>query len=69
MGDSSWPRDEYEAYLGGTLRRLEKGASVTEIADFLGVLVKQNMGLKPDREEAERFARRLDAWFGDEGVG
>ena len=63
MGEASHPGDEYEAYVGPTMRRLEDGASVEEIADFLESVVSERMGLDPDREEAERFARRLDAWF------
>ena len=69
MDDPSWPRDEYEAYLGPTLRRLEAGASVKEIADYLESVVSESMGLNPDRAEAERFARRLAAWFRDGGEG
>ena len=63
MDDPSCPRDEYDSYVGPTLRRLVDGASVEQIADFLEALVNENMEFKPDREETERFARRLDAWF------
>jgi len=31
MGMADWPRDEYESYLGQTLRLLESRASVDEL--------------------------------------
>lgn len=63
MGDPSWPRDEYESCVGGTLRRLREGASVGEIADYLDAVVNETMKLNLPRRETERFARRLVAWF------
>ena len=38
-----------------------------EIAAFLEATVRERMGLKLGGEEAERFARRLDAWFRSSG--
>ena len=69
MDDPSAPRDEYDAYVGPTLRLLEAGAGVEEIADYLESVVGERMGLKPDRAEAERFARLMEAWFRGGGEG
>ena len=69
MDDPSCPRDEYDSYVGPTLRRLVDGASIEEIADYLESAVSERMGLTLDREEAERFACRLEAWFREEGEG
>jgi hypothetical protein len=35
MGMEDWPRDEYDSYLGPTLRLLEQDASLEEIQKYL----------------------------------
>lgn len=54
MDDPSCPRDEYEACIGPTLRRLQDGASIEEIADYLESVVSESMGLDLGREQTER---------------
>lgn len=63
MDDPEWPRDEYEAYCGRTLRLLEQDADTEELVRHLEWAVCDRMGLTLDRAEAERFAGRLRSWF------
>jgi len=60
------PQDEYDACLAPTWRCLERGAGIAELAAFLQSLVRNRIGVEPDPDATERFARRLDAWFRSE---
>lgn len=62
MDDPEAPRDEYDAYVGQTLRRLTEGASAAEIAEHLEEL-SARMGLPFDRLRAEQHAARMVEWF------
>jgi hypothetical protein len=66
MGLKDWPRDEYDAYLGPTLRLLEAGASLEKIASYLAEVELGRMGLS-DTHEAQKarlaFAGRLLEWY------
>ncbi len=66
MGMSDWPRDEYDNYLGPTLRLLEQSASIQDIQSYLSQVTLEHMGLtdSPQREVNRRtFAKRLKDWF------
>jgi len=59
------PSDEYDAYVGHTLKLLEDGEAASEIADFLSFVAVDQMEL--DEEEfaelqPEEFSARLQAW-------
>lgn len=66
MDDPGWPRDEYDAYLGPTLRMLERGAGRGELADYLSHAVGEYMGLGERGvryAQPMRFAEKLLMWF------
>jgi hypothetical protein len=66
MGLPTWPRDEYDAYLGPTLRLLESGAPLEEITLYLAEVEVGRMGLgdTPQAQDARRaFAMRLRKWY------
>ena len=61
-----WPRDEYDAYLGSTLRLLEEGASRQEIADYLEQVTIGHMGLSETagaKLDRLNFAAELREWY------
>jgi hypothetical protein len=62
MDDPDWPRDEYESYVGQTLRRLEKGATPSDIVAYLAES-SAGMGLEFDRASAEEHAARFVDWY------
>jgi hypothetical protein len=66
MGLPDWRRDEYDAYLGPTLRLLEAGASIEKLASYLAEVELERMGLS-DTPEAQKarlaFAARLQEWY------
>jgi hypothetical protein len=66
MSMSDWPRDEYEAYLGPTLRFLEARAPIEDLQKYLAEVTLEHMGLSetPQFEMARRqFAKRLREWY------
>lgn len=72
MGMDDWPRDEYESYLGQTLRLLEQGASLEEIQKYLAFVTLEHMGLNetPEFELSRRnFAKRLRDWYVEKWPG
>ncbi len=69
VGDPNWPRDEYEAYCGPTMRLLERDATVSEIVQYLEWVVCDHMELNLDHQAAETFALRLQQWFRERWTG
>ena len=66
MDDPDWPRDEYDSYLGPTLRRLEEGASIQKIAEYLGYIVGEHMGMGDSGVSYSKpllFAEKLREWY------
>jgi hypothetical protein len=59
-----WPRDEYESYVGPTLRLLERGASTDEIVRFLDETASGHIGLT-EHPDPRPFAVQLQTWFAD----
>ena len=62
MDDADWPGDEYEAYVGRTLRLLEQGASVEGIVIYLEE-VSGHMGLEFDRRRALQHSAEFVRWY------
>ena len=62
MGSPNSPLDEYEAYVGSTLRLLEQGATPEDIAEFLEQ-ASEHMGLQFDRQNALEHAARFVRWY------
>lgn len=50
----SGPDDEYDGYLGPSLRLLERGATVEEIASYLAKVTLDHMGLSDSRSLPRR---------------
>jgi hypothetical protein len=66
MGLKDWPRDEYDAYLGPTLRLLEGGASLDEMVSYLAEVELGRMGLSETADAQKSrvaFAGRLLDWY------
>ena len=60
------PQDEYDSYLGPTLRLLEQSAPTDEIEKYLGYIVGEYMGLGDEGLaycRPQEFARKLQVWF------
>jgi hypothetical protein len=63
---SGGPSDEYENYLGPSLRLLESSDSDQELQDYLEYVVGEYMGLGVNGVEYVRgsgFAKTLRSWF------
>jgi hypothetical protein len=54
--------DEYNGYLGRTMRLLEQGAPSEEIVKYLRWITDEHMGLSMASGHVE-FAAQLQAWF------
>lgn len=66
MSDPDWPRDEYDDHLQPTLRLLESGAKVSEIAMYLNGVVGDGLALGETGVLSARpvqFAAKLRDWF------
>ena len=59
---SSEITDEYNGYLGRTMRLLERDASLQEIVDYLKWVTNEQMGLGMSSGH-EQFAEQLCKWF------
>jgi hypothetical protein len=62
MGDPDWPRDEYEVYVGPTMRRLEEGATVDDIVRYLEE-VSNYIGINFDRPRALEQSAQFIRWY------
>jgi hypothetical protein len=63
---TDWPRDEYDSYLGPTLRLLESSAGLDELVSYLAQIELGHMGLSDShaREIARaECAQDLQQWF------
>ena len=65
MDDPDWPRDEYEAYVGPTMRLLEQGVTEEDIVKYLEE-VSVHMGLEFDDSRALQHSAEFVRWFQDE---
>jgi hypothetical protein len=67
-----WPKNEYDNYLGPTLRLLERGATHAEIQSYLEYVVGEYMGLEEagvQRARSSNFAGKLQEWFSSRWQG
>ena len=71
MKRSGGPRDEYESYVSGVIRRLEREATESAINRHLARLETESMGLNPcaDSARADAVAALLRVWREAGGVG
>ena len=69
MDVPDWPRDEYESYVGPTMRLLERDAAIEEIVECLEWAVCERMGLELNREDAMSFAHGAKDWFQERWQG
>jgi hypothetical protein len=51
--------DEYASYVPGVVRRIERGAGLDQLVDHLIAIETGEMGLRGDRDRAERAAAAL----------
>ena len=61
-----WPRDEYDAYVGRSMRFLEDDAPSSEISKYLTYIVGEYMGLGRlgvEHSNPSAFAETMIEWF------
>ncbi len=64
MGHPQSPDDEYESYVGWTMRCLESDAGADEIVAGMEEIVTGHMGMSQfDRDKATEFAQRFIDWY------
>lgn len=63
MGNSDWPRDEYDCLVGPLLTLLASEASKEEIARYLRKEIDEHFGLSPDNYDFTAVAERVGKWF------
>jgi hypothetical protein len=66
------PADEYDSYLGPSLRLLEQGASSGEIERYLEEVIGNHMGLGQhgiNYVRSTAFATKLSSWFSSRWAG
>jgi hypothetical protein len=66
MSQDDWPRDEYDSYLGPTLRLLEADASMDEIIKYLAFIEIEYIGMSDTVSSSIRrqeFAQKLQSWY------
>jgi hypothetical protein len=51
--------DEYQSYVGGVLAQMKAGCSCDQLANYLVLIEKAEMGLQGDRANAVRTAKVL----------
>lgn len=59
IGEVNAAQDEYDAYVPGILRLLEKGASRDDLASYLSDIATTQMGLIEDEARNRAAAERL----------
>lgn len=62
------PEDEYESYLGPSLRLLEQKAGADEITKYLSHIVGEYMGLGTagiNYSKPAEFAKKLQNWYAE----
>lgn len=62
MGGPHAPPDEYDSFVGPTLRLLARNADLEEIVSYLES-VNDHIGLVFDQDRAALFAARAKHWF------
>lgn len=66
MSDPDWPKDEYDSYLGPSLRLLEQNVPIEEIEKYLSHIIGDYMGLGRagiNYSKPNEFARKLKDWY------
>lgn len=63
MGESDWPRDEYDCLVGPLLTLLDSDARKEEIARYLRKEIDEHFGLSADNYDVTAVADRVRRWF------
>ena len=66
MGEPDWPRDEYDTYVGKSMRLLDSGASDEEFIAYLEHIVGKYIGLGDDGIRYSKpylFVDRMRSWY------
>ncbi len=58
-----FPPDEYDCLIAPILARLNTGADVAQLSEFLWFELEDHFGLDPESRGSDRFAEKLVAWF------
>lgn len=59
VSESDWARDEYQSYLPRVFALALEGASSESIANYLGVVSTESMGLSPAPEHDLKIAQQI----------
>jgi len=59
ISDSDWPRDEYQSYLPSVFGMVLASEKPDKIADFLGKIATENMGLGASLEHDNTIAELM----------
>ena len=62
MGED-WPEDEYDRYVGRTMRLLEGGAEPNEIARYLEDVCTTWMSISYNQVRGDRYAQVFVKWY------
>lgn len=59
ISDGAWARDEYHAYLPNVFSYAMEGKSSNSIAEYLGTVAVESMGLSPISSHDQKIARLI----------
>jgi hypothetical protein len=62
ISDEPGARDEYDSHLPRVFKMVNEGAEAADIANYLDIVVKSDMGLKSNGEFSLRIADVLLRW-------
>jgi hypothetical protein len=66
--DNEWPKDEYDGYVGPTLRLIIEGKGIVEVENYVRSVVHDRIGLSETKQGSEavgNFARKFTDWYRD----
>ena len=72
MSEPDWPRDEYDAYVGRSMRFLESDTSDEEFIRFLEHIVGEYIGLGREgieHSKPKEFVAKMREWFAARWAG
>ena len=66
MDQPNWPRDEYDTYVGRSMRMLESNATDDEFTEYLNYIVGEYIGLGKagiEFSKPSEFVKTMRNWF------
>jgi len=72
MDQPDWPRDEYDTYVGRSMRLLESGASDQEFLEYLEYIVGEYIGLGQagiDYNRPAEFIKKMRSGYESKWAG